>query len=199
MLLRTHTSPVQIRTMMAQKPPIYIIAPGRTYRSDSDATHTPMFHQVEGLVIDRGHPSRPSQMDARDLPQGLLRARRHRAAAAAELFPVHRALGRGRRRLHDGEGPPRARRHGGLDGAARLGNGPSAGDRQLRARSRRMAGLRLRLRDRPAGDAQIRHGRSARLLRRRPAVAAPLRLRRARRADPFERGSRAHEVHPCPG
>ncbi len=54
MLLRTHTSPVQIRTMMRQKPPIYIIAPGRTYRSDSDATHTPMFHQVEGLVIDRG-------------------------------------------------------------------------------------------------------------------------------------------------
>jgi len=54
MLLRTHTSPVQIRTMMAQAPPIRIIAPGRTYRSDSDATHTPMFHQVEGLVIDRG-------------------------------------------------------------------------------------------------------------------------------------------------
>jgi phenylalanyl-tRNA synthetase alpha chain len=54
MLLRTHTSPVQIRTMQSQKPPIYVIAPGRTYRSDSDATHTPMFHQVEGLVIDRG-------------------------------------------------------------------------------------------------------------------------------------------------
>ncbi|WP_174293222.1 phenylalanine--tRNA ligase subunit alpha [Sphingomonas bacterium] len=54
MLLRTHTSPVQIRTMLANKPPIRIIAPGRTYRSDSDATHTPMFHQVEGLVIDRG-------------------------------------------------------------------------------------------------------------------------------------------------
>jgi len=54
MLLRTHTSPVQIRTMVATPPPIRIIAPGRTYRSDSDATHTPMFHQVEGLVIDRG-------------------------------------------------------------------------------------------------------------------------------------------------
>ena len=54
MLLRTHTSPVQIRTMLEQKPPIRIIAPGRTYRSDSDATHTPMFHQVEGLVIDKG-------------------------------------------------------------------------------------------------------------------------------------------------
>jgi phenylalanyl-tRNA synthetase alpha chain len=54
MLLRTHTSPVQIRTMMKEKPPLYVIAPGRTYRSDNDATHTPMFHQVEGLVIDRG-------------------------------------------------------------------------------------------------------------------------------------------------
>lgn len=53
-LLRTHTSPVQIRAMTAQEPPIRIIAPGRVYRSDSDATHTPMFHQIEGLVIDRG-------------------------------------------------------------------------------------------------------------------------------------------------
>lgn len=53
-LLRTHTSPVQIRTMLATPPPIRIIAPGRVYRSDSDATHTPMFHQIEGLVIDRG-------------------------------------------------------------------------------------------------------------------------------------------------
>ncbi len=51
-VLRTHTSPVQIRTMMNQKPPIRIIAPGRVYRMDSDATHTPMFHQIEGLVID---------------------------------------------------------------------------------------------------------------------------------------------------
>jgi phenylalanyl-tRNA synthetase alpha chain len=53
LLLRTHTSPVQVRTMLAQKPPIRVIIPGRTYRSDSDQTHTPMFHQVEGLVIDR--------------------------------------------------------------------------------------------------------------------------------------------------
>jgi len=54
MLLRTHTSPVQVRTMLKQKPPIRVIIPGRTYRSDSDQTHTPMFHQVEGLVIDKG-------------------------------------------------------------------------------------------------------------------------------------------------
>ena len=53
-VLRTHTSPVQIRTMMGQQPPIRIIAPGRVYRSDWDATHTPMFHQIEGLVIDKG-------------------------------------------------------------------------------------------------------------------------------------------------
>lgn len=52
-LLRTHTSPVQVRTMLAQKPPIRIICPGRTYRVDSDQTHTPQFHQVEGLVIDK--------------------------------------------------------------------------------------------------------------------------------------------------
>ena len=52
-VVRTHTSPVQIRTMESQQPPIRVIAPGRTYRSDYDATHTPMFHQVEGLVIDK--------------------------------------------------------------------------------------------------------------------------------------------------
>ncbi|MGH7032703.1 MAG: phenylalanine--tRNA ligase subunit alpha [Stellaceae bacterium] len=52
-VLRTHTSPVQIRTMQAQKPPIRIIVPGRTFRSDHDATHSPMFHQVEGLVVDK--------------------------------------------------------------------------------------------------------------------------------------------------
>ncbi|MBO0733654.1 MAG: phenylalanine--tRNA ligase subunit alpha [Methylocapsa sp.] len=52
-LLRTHTSPVQVRTMLAQKPPVRVICPGRVYRCDSDQTHSPMFHQVEGLVIDR--------------------------------------------------------------------------------------------------------------------------------------------------
>lgn len=51
-LLRTHTSPVQIRTMLAHKPPIYMIAPGRVYRRDDDPTHSPMFHQVEGLAVD---------------------------------------------------------------------------------------------------------------------------------------------------
>ena len=53
-VLRTHTSPVQVRTMLNTKPPIRIISPGRTYRVDSDATHSPMFHQVEALVVDKG-------------------------------------------------------------------------------------------------------------------------------------------------
>jgi len=52
-LLRTHTSPVQIRTMLSQKPPIYMIAPGKVYRRDDDPTHSPMFHQVEGLAVDK--------------------------------------------------------------------------------------------------------------------------------------------------
>jgi len=53
-VLRTQTSPVQVRSMEKQRPPVYVIAPGKTYRRDSDATHTPMFHQVEGLVVDEG-------------------------------------------------------------------------------------------------------------------------------------------------
>lgn len=53
-LLRTHTSPVQVRVMQQQKPPVRVIVPGRVYRCDSDMTHTPMFHQVEGLVVDEG-------------------------------------------------------------------------------------------------------------------------------------------------
>jgi phenylalanyl-tRNA synthetase alpha chain len=53
LVLRTHTSPVQARTMLARTPPIYVVCPGRTYRTDElDATHTPVFHQVEGLVVD---------------------------------------------------------------------------------------------------------------------------------------------------
>ncbi|CAN5670512.1 phenylalanine--tRNA ligase subunit alpha [soil metagenome] len=54
LVLRTHTSPVQVRTMLSQEPPVYVVCPGRVYRRDSDPTHTPMFHQVEGLAVDHG-------------------------------------------------------------------------------------------------------------------------------------------------
>ena len=54
LVLRTHTSPVQIRTMLSQEPPVYVVCPGRTFRRDSDPTHTPMFNQIEGLAVDKG-------------------------------------------------------------------------------------------------------------------------------------------------
>jgi len=54
LVLRTHTSPVQIRTMLAHEPPVYVVCPGRVYRRDSDPTHTPMFNQIEGLAVDKG-------------------------------------------------------------------------------------------------------------------------------------------------
>lgn len=53
LVMRTHTSPVQIRTMLSQQPPVYVVVPGRVYRRDSDPTHTPMFHQIEGLAVDK--------------------------------------------------------------------------------------------------------------------------------------------------
>jgi phenylalanyl-tRNA synthetase alpha chain len=53
-VLRTHTSPMQIRTMESRRPPVWVVVPGKTYRRDSDVTHTPMFHQIEGLAVDRG-------------------------------------------------------------------------------------------------------------------------------------------------
>ena len=76
MVLRTHTSPVQIRSMETMKPPIRIIAPGRTFRSDSDQTHTPMFHQVEGLVIDESTHLGHLKGTLEAFCQGLLRGRR---------------------------------------------------------------------------------------------------------------------------
>jgi phenylalanyl-tRNA synthetase alpha chain len=96
-LLRTHTSPVQVRVMESQRPPVYIVCLGKVYRRDSDATHTPLFHQVEGLVVDEGITGRPQGH------RGALHARVLRSRAlhprAAALLPVHRAEHRGRRQL----------------------------------------------------------------------------------------------------
>ena len=91
-LLRTHTSPVQIRTMLTQKPPIRIIAPGRVYRCDSDQTHTPMFHQIEGLVIDETTHMGHLEVGAGGVLQGLLRGRRGEDALPRLALPVHRAV-----------------------------------------------------------------------------------------------------------
>jgi len=84
-LLRTHTSPVQVRTMREQEPPIRIIAPGRVYRCDSDVTHTPMFHQVEGLLVDRD----VSFADLKGVLQGFLRAFFERDDLPVRLRPSY--------------------------------------------------------------------------------------------------------------
>ena len=99
-LLRTHTSPMQARIMEKQPPPLRVIAPGKVYRCDSDITHTPMFQQVEGFLVDK-------QVSFADL-KGVLtdlsaQGVRDRSGAAfqAELFPVYRTERRGRHRLRD--------------------------------------------------------------------------------------------------
>ena len=127
-LLRTHTSPDQIRLMEARQPPIYAIMPGRVYRRDTpDATHSPTFLQVESLVVDRGnHARRPEGNGAPLLPRAV--RQRARSPHANELLPVHRAVGGVRRDVFS------VQRTGllgvqalGLDRDGRRGLGRSAG------------------------------------------------------------------------
>ncbi len=182
-LLRTHTSPVQIRTMMAQKPPLRIIVPGRTFRSDHDATHSPMFHQVEGLVIDRaihmGHLKGcliefcRAFFDIEHLPVRFRPSYFPFTEPSAEVDIGCSREGGG---LKIGAGGARLARNIGL------GHGSSQGAEELRPRSRDASGLRLRHGDRAHRDAQIRHPGSAHLLRQRPAVAQALWVPAARPA-----------------
>ena len=168
-LLRTHTSPSQIRAMQAQEPPIYLVSLGRTYRRDPlDATHTPVFHQVEGLAVDRG-------ITLADLRGTIeLFARRHlrpaRGADADELLPLHRAVGRVRHHVLP------LRRRGlrrlqalRLDRDGRRRHGRSERLRGGRLRPRGVAGVRLRARDRPDRLPAPRAARPAALLGERPA------------------------------
>ena len=156
-LLRTHTSPVQIRTMQTQPPPLRILVPGRTYRADHDATHSPMFHQIEGLAIDETtHMGHLKGLPDRVLPRHF-RARRPAGALPAELFSVHRAVGRGRYRLRALGRRVGHRRRWGLDGDPGLRHGPPQGAGELRHRFHALSGLRLRRRGRAGRDAQIRN------------------------------------------
>ena len=95
-MLRTHTSPVQIRTMEAQKPPIRIIIPGKTYRQDSDATHTPMFHQVEGLVIDKSANVANMRWVLEEFCKAFFEVPTVKMRFRPSLLPFHRAVARGR-------------------------------------------------------------------------------------------------------
>ena len=127
LLLRTHTSPVQVRTMLSQKPPIRIIVPGRVYRCDSDQTHTPMFHQIEGLVIDEFDPHGTPQVDARGILQSVLRGRRGEDAVPCVPLSVHGTLGRGGCR-RGGDWPSRS-----VAGNPGLRHGAPERDPQLRS------------------------------------------------------------------
>ena len=195
MVLRTHTSPVQARTMLdksvqkmlAEGGSLRIIVPGRTFRIDNDATHTPMFHQVEGLVIDRtthmGHLKGclvdfcRAFFEVDDLPLRFRPSYFPFTEPSAEV-DIGCSWKDGELRIGAGDS---------LAGDPGLGHGPSQRDRQLRPRSRDLPGLRLRHGHRPHRHAEIRHPRSAQLLRLRPALAAPLRLLGAGMAVPHRR------------
>ena len=98
-VLRTQTSPVQARTMLTRTPPIYVVCPGRVFRTDEyDATHSPMFHQVEGLVVDEGITMAHLKGTLDHFASPALR-RRHHHAVPAVVLPLHRAVRRGRREL----------------------------------------------------------------------------------------------------
>ena len=126
-VLRTHTSPVQIRAMMAQGAPIRVIAPGRVYRMDMDQTHTPMFHQVEGLAIDRDISMANLKWVLEEFCRAYLRGALGRTALPRQPFPLHRTLGRGGYPLFLGRRPAADRRGRQLDGNSGLGHGASEG------------------------------------------------------------------------
>ena len=113
-VLRTHTSSSQIRTMEKEPPPIRIVCPGKAFRRDSDATHTPMFHQVEGLMVGRGHLLRRPQGRTHQLRAPGLRTR-GAGALSPQLLPLHRAQRRGGHRLRGvrGRGLPGVQHHTG--------------------------------------------------------------------------------------
>jgi phenylalanyl-tRNA synthetase alpha chain len=147
-LLRTHTSPVQIHVMKANKPPIRMIAPGVVYRRDSDVTHSPMFHQVEGLVVDEKVTFADLKGTGRVFSPPPVR-RRPEGPLPPELFPVHGAVGRGRpamlclpRKENRRCLPPLQGDR--LDRDGRLRDGASGRLRARRLRSEKGAGLRLR-------------------------------------------------------
>ena len=93
MVLRTHTSPIQVRYMETHKPPIKIIAPGRVYRVDSDATHSPMFHQVEGLWIDRDVTFADLKGVITEFLRRFFERDDLKVRFRPSFFPVHRAVG----------------------------------------------------------------------------------------------------------
>ena len=177
-VLRTETSPAQIRTMEAQEPPVYVVCPGRVYRRDTpDATHTPTFHQVEGLAVDEGITLGDLLGTLDYLIKALFGENRREPVRDAPL-PVHRAVGRGARLVSH------LRRLGlpgvpalGLDRGRRLGHGRPEPVRVRRLRPRALHGLRVRLGPRADRRPPPRHPGSARALAQRPAPPGAVLMR----------------------
>ena len=170
-VLRTETSPSQIRTMEAQEPPIYIVSLGRVYRRDTpDATHSPIFHQVEGLAVDEGITLADLKGTLDFLFKALFGEERQDRVPDA-LLPVHRAVDRGvrlvprlRRRRLPGLPPLR------LDRGRRRRDGRPEAVRVRRLRPGALQRLRLRLGPRAHRDAAPRVPRPARALAQRPPL-----------------------------
>ena len=158
-LLRVHTSPMQTRAMEMYPPPLYVVVPGRTYRRDNDATHTPQFNQVEGLAVDEDVTLGDLQGTLLAFAQAILRRGPARAPAPA-LLPVHRAERRVRRLLLQLQGRLPARR---LALPAVQGRGLDRDPRRRRGRPERVrVRARARLRPRAPPGLRVRHGHRAR-------------------------------------
>ena len=156
MLLRTHTSPVQVRTMLTQKPPIRIVCPGRTYRINSDATHTPQFHQVEGLVIDKGSHLGHLKWILHEFCKALLDVSTSTCGSGRRSFrsPSRRSKSTSSAAATRAEFVS-AKARTGYD--ARLRHGAPQRAPRLRRGFRYLPGFRLGHGHRPHRDAEIRH------------------------------------------
>ena len=166
MVLRTHTSPIQVRYMETHAPPIKIIAPGRVYRVDSDATHSPMFHQVEGLWIDRD----VSFADLKGVFTEFLRNFFERDDLKVRFRPSFFPFTEPSAEIDMAFGD------GGWLEIARLGPGASERAARRGHRPRAVPGLRVRHGCRPARHAALRRQRPAAFLRERPALPAAVRV-----------------------
>ena len=182
-LLRTHTSPVQVRTMLSQKPPIRVICPGRTYRTDFDQTHTPMFHQVEGLVIDQSATLANLKWVLEEFCKAFFEVPKVGMRFRPSFFPftspsmevdIQCRRSGGEIRFGEGEDWLEILGCGMVHENVLTNCGIDPGG---------LSGLRLGHGDRPRGDAEVRHAGPARPVRRRSALDQPLRLQAARHAD----------------
>jgi phenylalanyl-tRNA synthetase alpha subunit len=164
MLLRTHTSTVQVREMTSHRPPMAIVSGGTVYRRDDDVTHSPMFHQIEGFLVDENVSFA--------MLKGVLTG-----ALSSQLLPLRRTRCRGRRGLRVLSSRRRLSRELSrlqverLARDPRLRHGSPSSVRALRNRSREVHGLRVRSRRRTRGDAPLRHSGHSPFVRERPALS----------------------------